>query len=284
MFRFPTITDSIDYGHPVEDQEPLAYGLTSWWLTLPQTSGSLRWLDLCGRWPGTLTSMVQGSASGWQGSFGRPGGLGSLMFDAVDDWVQIVTGSALAGQSEFSLTACVYQRSGGGGGAGRIAAKGVLDPWDCYSSVVAGSGQPTFYTNGNFFGGSSTFLINTWTHLGFTFSVAANVKAIYTNGLLSSSTTAPGALNASSSDLALGNLTTRTDRGFDGFIDDIRLYSGYALSSDLMWQSYEDSFRGSPRLLRRATRTWFVGTTAAAAAPVGKSLSVNQSVQLASTF
>ena len=45
----------IDLGNPVADHG-LNYGLTAWWLPLPNNQGGSRLFDLCGKSPGTLTN------------------------------------------------------------------------------------------------------------------------------------------------------------------------------------------------------------------------------------
>jgi hypothetical protein len=82
----------IDCANPVIRDHPHNRDKVAWYLNLLGLSGGARWHDLMSL-PGdirqgphaTLTSIIQGPSSGWQGT-NRPGGLGHLACDGTDDY------------------------------------------------------------------------------------------------------------------------------------------------------------------------------------------------------
>lgn len=263
MFRRRPFYQGLNLADPIDWNHSLNWGLVGCWMNIPNSGfrGGSKAKDMVRgvRVPndGTLTN-----GPTWNGSRGRFGGFGAWNFDGTDDLILVPNRSVLSGMSEFTLTAWVYWRSDGSSAAPRIASKGVTDPWDIYTGARAVS----FYTNGNFLDSGSNFVANNgWSHVACTFSVVGNLKAIYINGVSVGSTTAPAALNSNSDDLRIGNLATRTDRAWDGYLDDIRIYSGRSLAATDVRALFRESTRGYPNMMNwEPARTHFGPFVAAA--------------------
>jgi hypothetical protein len=243
---------------------PLTYGLVAWYLALPgQTIGGTRFRDLCQRTSGTLSGMaIPGSAiSGLSPAATRPGAFGELLFDGVDDYLDVTDDPFL---DSPMLTVSVWVKRSGAQGfyAVIVDRQGGTNGWVMY-----------FYATGNHLGGflqngggvssndlDSTFLIpdGIWTHVVMTYD-GLNVR-FYGNGALVRTAAYTGGIGNSPTTMTIGARDSETNPSRGGFskgsFDDIRIYKR-ALSQIEIQNIYFNALQGYPSILSR-TRPWAV--------------------------
>lgn len=243
----------INLQNPLIRTHNLNVGRVAWWLPVPGFIGGNTWYDLCGKYPGTLTSMAN-SNNGWA-SIQPPGALGnSLLFDGSAGYVSAPITNTLLGSTPTVLC-WVNQFASGGSSVGA---------WVCGNTAYYGS----FYLGWNaghgntfcqVFSGSGatvqsvagTGLAGSWHRVGAVLGVSSK---IYIDGKLDSSATlsSVGAFTA----LQIGGDTT------DGYyakcrLTDVSIYSR-ALSAAEFQQDYILSQQGYPGVLRQLpTRSIF---------------------------
>jgi hypothetical protein len=221
------------YGQPVNISAPLNHGLMGWWKVLPQRFGGLRFLDLLGRYHGTLTGIGASSAtSGW-GSTTRLGGSGELRFDGSNDYIAIPAAAALD-PPEITMACWVK------GTNWTPAYSGIISTIDgtatnYHSCEVTSAGHMTSYvkTSGGapqIDPGVATIPTGTWTHLAMTYNSVAGL-AQYVNGLPDATAAAAGTLVATGAQTWLTNDQFNTGRFLTGAMDDVRIYNR-ALSAE----------------------------------------------------
>jgi len=185
---------------------------------------------------GALTSMDP--ATDWviSGNPRLPGY--ALDFDGADD--RVILGSDASIDDIFvggaTVTLWIHARTVGESGNGRVIdkslASGVDGGWtllvrDANPNLRFGKGWTT--TDGIWDSPADSIVLNTWQHVAVTYNEGstANDAIIYIDGqdIGTTRTIAPDGTPVSDAalDLQIGNFTD--SRTFDGFIDDVRIYS-----------------------------------------------------------
>lgn len=91
----------INYRHP------LMRGIVSRWKVVPNFVGGSRFVDLCGRNHGVLTNGPL-----WSSAMGRPGGSGSILFNAANQYITCPgLANIIGGRNKLSWSTWVYHSS-----------------------------------------------------------------------------------------------------------------------------------------------------------------------------
>jgi Concanavalin A-like lectin/glucanases superfamily len=239
---------AIDLACPVNLSHPLALGLTSWWLVLPQWAGGTTWLDLCKRNPGTLHNFGSSTTNGWNAS-DRQGGFGHLALDGggsgSHDYVTI-TAQAFSASADYTICMWMYPQN--------LAA---VEPDFLSNGQSPDNDYLSFGTGGNIslstigpgtIACSPAFADNAWQHFAMTahYSGAGDLTTIYRNGLqVGSSTLDTSALTLSQ---LFGN--AGLSEYLQGKADDVRFYTR-VLSANEVLALYHNTLMYCPGLLRR---------------------------------
>lgn len=213
-------------------------------LTLTGTGGSdardypIGASTLAGYWKfdegsGTVASDSSGHASNgtllngptWAtGKFGK-----ALNFPAGKSIVSVGAKASLANlnRTGFSVTAWINARSGGNGA--RIVDKDDNSIGWFFKMSTATTVQFVSDNGGPSRTSSGTIAANAWQHVAATWTggTTASTAHVYVNGNLADGAGVDGAGSPgddSGTPLSIGNRATALDRGFDGLIDDLRLY------------------------------------------------------------
>lgn len=239
---------SLNLGSPVNWADPLNRGLVAWWLALPNYKG-LQWRNLTssGLYHGTLTN-----GPVWQGSKGRPGGFGSLKFDATDDLVDcgqaigngvttnFTTGAWIRPSSLASQQNVVQRRASGPGWAFDLLTSGVMR-----FTVVGVANYDT----------TATVPTNSWTRVDAVYTSGAGL--IYINGVQALSVAMGSITNTTGESYVIGKrqYSGTSDRVFNGNIDDVSFFNR-ALSASDIYQRYAASKAGYPTQLNWNRRAY----------------------------
>jgi chitodextrinase len=162
----------------------------------------------------------------------------ALSFSGTNQYVSTGTPGSLANLQNSGMTVMAWIRpnsAGGGGGLGRIIDKGNSTSnngwWFTFVNPttirlqVATFGTPVLIRDS-----TSVVAMSTWQHVAATWDGSKNGTGIhiYVNGVLTDGTT-QNATGTAQSDaaltLAIGNRASDGARGFDGLIDDVRIYN-----------------------------------------------------------
>lgn len=169
---------------------------------------------------------------------------GALTFDGGDDVVFVSHGTELDNMPAISVSAWIRPDTLGGGSKGRIVAKaegiGPIAGWHLH---LTDSNRLHFRadyatTDLERISANNAFILNDWTHVVVTWDGSATATGIkfYMNGTETgyvSSTNGSGArVDDLTSGLYVGNNATLA-RGFDGMLDDVRIYRGVLSSSQV---------------------------------------------------
>jgi hypothetical protein len=254
---------SLAYGGLVNWQAPLNRELLSWFLVLPLGMGGQAWGDLVSGAVAVLSNMAGGSATSGFASTTRPGGLGEMRFDGINDVVKGAVPPRLRNVWRRTVTAWIKLVGYGGNNVGRIIEK--RDPgfgWNFAVNnlnVTAGlSMNQDFSSSGGNWGVGNVLSTGVWLHAGVVYDAnsPSNLPAFYVNGLPTATasviTAASGsALDDSTSPLTLGDQNTG-GRMFSGAIDDVRVLGRLATPSEML-ALFMASRQGYPRELNRQT-------------------------------
>lgn len=162
----------------------------------------------------------------------------AINFDGTDDYVQIPHNANQLLTNGGSISAWIFPRTVGGGGAGRILDKGesnaAANGFQFYMST-GGINSVSFRINGGTVvpAGTNAITFDAWNHVVVTFT-SDGTTTFYINGVQSGTpaqTTAPSAITTTNP-LAIGNRSNATDRAFDGIIDEERMYDRVLSASD----------------------------------------------------
>mgnify|MGYP001559138706 CR=1 FL=1 len=232
-------TAAINYGQPVNWASPLTRGLVSWWLTLPNTKGGVKWYDLCGRAHGTLTNMDP--ASDWVPTT-RPGGFGALDF-VTNDYVDFSAGAppSFPSGSPFTISAWALFRAATGRilGVPDVSANNFSKITDTAITVRCGATLTTFTV--------PSIGTTNWHHVCASRTAADSVR-VWLDGAESST----GALTNAGT--FAPTFIGRTSTAYhNGQLDDITIRS-IAFDDSEVWQQYQDSQLGHPQMLQRLRR------------------------------
>ena len=215
-------------------QSSLREGLVGAWCPGVSGSGGLLLPDLSGNGNhGTLTNMDP--ATDWVTSNGYYG----FDIDVTNDLIDCGTGIAreINGRTQFSFSAWIVLRSGGGGGFGRLFEFGSVNsnalPATTTSAVsIATSGGTLSCSQ------SSFTALNALTHFCGSFFIGNSVN-IFRNGI--ATTTSPvvssGTFNVGVNSLIIGNRSI-ANRALDGIVFDLRFFNRLLHESEIR-QLYE---------------------------------------------
>jgi len=148
--------------------------------------------------------------------------------------IQVSAPAELTSPTQLSVEAWVYPHSFPNGAPAIVRRKSSATPAPQFTLALGdgiNSGFPHFNAGADGAGPVSTEAIplNTWSHIVGTFD--GTTANIYVNGVLMDSDTATGSIPSSSNDLFIGNSVDLSDRGFDGLIDELAIYTR-ALTSE----------------------------------------------------
>jgi chitodextrinase len=184
---------------------------------------------------GTITGAT------WSANPPAGGGSGVLSFNGSNDY--ITTASEFLGSGPLTISAWINARTNGGAGFGRI-----IDNGKIIFGVNNGTGIK-FMSDGATAANTASGILgyNKWIHVTATRD-ANGTANLYINGVLSgagnqnSGTPVPGTTH-----VLIGN-NSAVQRGFDGFIDDIRIYNRVLSVSEIL-DIYNDTGSTQPPLL-----------------------------------
>jgi hypothetical protein len=160
-------------------------------------------------------------------------------FDGTDDYISVSANSSIDanGKTQLTISAWIYPKSDGEGNSGRILDKlgATANGYYCYVWNEAASAVGVkFYFAMN--GASNVAMqmnggitLNTWTHIVIVYNEDGNKRGkIYYNGVIQTLDTDTQGVgsprNDSANDLYIGN-NSGTTRTFDGYIDDVMIFS-----------------------------------------------------------
>jgi hypothetical protein len=172
-----------------------------------------------------------------------PGRIGpkALTFDGATAAVTVANASDLQVTNNLTLSAWIKPITAGGGQRGRILNKhGASSNTTGYSlhladdrlnyAINALSGTTGVDDAST---PSGTLVFGVWQHVAVT--VSSGTVRFYRNGQLVSTTTLSTSALPSTVPFVIGGADTRTDRGFDGGIDDARIYNFALSGSDILF-------------------------------------------------
>lgn len=240
---------------------PLNIGKVAWWLIRPDNYGSNRLIDIVGQNHGTLTNMTT-AASGWRGTT-RLGGLGSLLFDGVDDYVNCGSSRTLNARADFTLGAS-FLASSSSSPPNRIAGKrGAESSW--YSTYLDSAGHIVLELSASSSVGNNTNYLDNLSHR-LIVSRIGSLNTVYIDGQIVSTL-------SNSSDLSnTGNFVigafppTPTVQPFSGKMNNI-FFSTRAWSSAEVQADYLLGQQGYPGLFNYLSRVMYSIPNTFAGAP-----------------
>ena len=203
----------------------------------------------------------------------------ALDFDNTDNKIEAGSDSSLDDiwSGGGTITAWVYGRSDGEGGYGRIADKSSgpapTNGWDLY--VMDDPGQREVALSYDFTGADADFRtnllswpLNSWFHVAVTYdnSSSSNDPKFYINGVEHTNTSKNAPTGSFVSDASynftIGNRANATDRTFDGYIDDVRVYDRIISPAEIMALYELGDGRDDPSLVGHWKLDETSGTTA----------------------
>lgn len=187
---------------------------------------------LVGYWPmdegtGTTTADVSGygntgyltNSPAWTN-----GVIGSALNFSITNMTFVPASPVLGSSNVFTMSVWVNWRTKGGSSSGRILDKsgaGTSGPMLAVNTSLGVQYLTYPVTTNALVAPNLASLSNQWIHIVIVANGASS--ALYTNGILAGTTNQVVALN-DNYPLNIGN-RTGLDRGFDGLIDDVRIYS-----------------------------------------------------------
>jgi len=221
-------------GQLINWAHPLARGLVGCWIFNEGSGDKVYDLSLNGN-HGTLTNMIP--ESDW-----IPGRNGwALDFDGTDDNVDT---TYITHHTKISFTAWVYVRGWGGNNLGRIIDKRASGGTQVFLLFVSSTNAKLNFdrnfstTLGEWVTPTNSIALGNWYHVALTYddSSVSNDPKIYINGIsqvLTESSTPVGTANTNTDSYIIGN---RGDglRGFDGYIEEVRLYNRILTDLEVM--------------------------------------------------
>lgn len=172
---------------------------------------------------------VGNSTSGWQSSSDCKAGLSCLMFDGVNDFVEVADSSSL----NFSeITVALWIKPSSDVRAGLVVKENTFYVLRTWTKKIGGAvrlGALTTYI----YSSENAAPSDVWTHAAFTYNGSG--QRIYINGVESNSDSVTGAIYNSTEAVTIGNNTVEF---FNGTIDEVKIWN-VSLSSDEIAAEYE---------------------------------------------
>lgn len=180
-------------------------------------------------------------------TFSRFGG-GSVYFDGNNDWIEIPDDESLDGMNQFTFEAWLFKESTDTEPRG-IASKRISasNPGRSWSIFAWNDGYVNFDIINDRHNSGVAFPRNRWVHLTVTFDGTApsdERKKFYYDGELVA-TTASSQTNIprnSNSDLTIGILNKEYGVGWEGYIDEVRIWD-IVLSEEEIAQRFKSNFQ-----------------------------------------
>ncbi|MGE0267765.1 MAG: LamG-like jellyroll fold domain-containing protein [Candidatus Omnitrophota bacterium] len=169
----------------------------------------------------------------------------SIDLDGTNDYVEIADNDILdlAGVTNFTISAWIYPESFGESTQGRIIDKGggtgpTFGGWVFHISNLGAGGHPTnglvlqledSASNNTVGSNNNVVNINQWQHVAVTRN--GSTVTFYVDGVNAGTGSASLIIAPSTDPIRIGIRASDTDRDFDGFIDEVRIYT-HALSDN----------------------------------------------------
>ncbi|MFZ3077795.1 MAG: DUF2341 domain-containing protein, partial [Candidatus Aenigmatarchaeota archaeon] len=205
------------------------------------------------------TTLDANLSSGWvsAGKFGN-----ALVFDGVNDYVNISNSTSLSTSNPVGYSAILWvkQVSATGSGGQTYLSKSWTNGFTFRSTV--GASSPELLINegsGCTITSTSSFSLNTWHQVGFTYSSSGTV-IIFLDGLPDKNTTTCGTMSDGGTALSIGDDSHNPGRYFNGTIDEVRIYNR-SLSAAEIAEQYQ---AGKARLDLQDLRFTYLNQTSGA--------------------
>jgi Concanavalin A-like lectin/glucanases superfamily len=235
---------------PINTHHGLNRGRVLWWLAVPPLDGGGTYWDLCGNYPGTLTSMTSLAANGWRPPVGSR--YPHLQFDGATSQVTSAY-AGLSGASQFSM-ACWGKRATA---SSLGVAVGAIDNGDHRAAVyLFNDGKFYFvFTNSAYATASSND--TNWHRLLAVFDGTQSTNSgrfqCYSDGQalsLSFTGTIPSTAPAISNNFQVGRDPANGNAAYTGAVGDVSIWNRPLIASEA-WADYELSLLGYPDVLNR---------------------------------
>lgn len=158
----------------------------------------------------------------------------ALNFDAVNDHILVPNSTSLNITGPITMSAWIKPNSFGQNNFGRIVHKDGVNGYIFSLNNSSITNGLLFYSGGVNASTSNVITLNRWQHVASVFN--GSTVTLYVNGV-AVSTQAQPAPTASTASLGIGIRPADSLRGFDGIIDEVRIYNR-ALSDSEMKQLY----------------------------------------------
>jgi Concanavalin A-like lectin/glucanases superfamily len=168
----------------------------------------------------TLAALLVGLGSPSPAQTCAPGTRGALLFDGLNDYVNIPTNAALDGLTNFTFEAW-FRATSTGPGFRTLFDKGGGSPY-----LIGAFPQVGAFLNGNLaIQGGGSVLQNFWRH--FALTASGNILTIYLDGQPVGASSYTGPLGSSGADLHLGAASAGGPflDHWSGALDDIRIWN-----------------------------------------------------------
>jgi hypothetical protein len=201
--------------------------------------------SLAARWKlddkANSTTVVDSGAAGLTGTASQNTALmsvagvmgGAMAFNGASDYVQVAPNTAINqyGHSSFAVSAWIYPHSMGSGGYGRIVCKRIAG----YDFYLSGTNAISVYIPHTTrlalrASANNAIMFNAWQHVAFVYNENGDkIVKLYINGKLQAggfSIAGQGDLSDDrQTNLNIGQYSSPATYPFDGFIDDVRIFS-----------------------------------------------------------
>ena len=201
-------------------------------------------------YPGTGTTWTDLSSTGITGvltngtAYSTANG-GTLVFDAVDDYVELnTTMSSMVGDISYSIVAWVKinsNRPAGGASIGSSCIVGHNDPYGFGLQIDTGNFVNFGLRSTGNYDGATALALNTWYHVAGV-KPAGSASFIYVNGVQDGTSSSPTTILSSPTTMRIGYGPGRNPAPFDGSIAVVQIYN-IALSADEIAQNF-NALRG----------------------------------------
>jgi hypothetical protein len=158
----------------------------------------------------------------------------ALNFDSINDHILVPNSTSLNITGPITMSAWIKPNSFGQNNFGRIVHKDGVNGYIFSLNNSSITNGLLFYSGGVNASTSNVITLNRWQHVASVFN--GSTVTLYVNGI-AVSTQAQPALTASTASLGIGIRPADSLRGFDGIIDEVRIYNR-ALSDSEMKQLY----------------------------------------------